>query len=493
MRPMATCYRHPTRETNVSCSNCGRPICPDCMTSTSVGMRCPECASQRTKVRNPVGAPTRADAPATYAIIGICVAAFVAELVGGGTSAFDGGGKIIREGGLFGPAGRRRREPYRIVTSAFLHAGLLHLGLNMFALYILGRLLEPAIGTARFVGIYAVSILGGSFGALLLDPNELTVGASGAIFGLMAAAFLIARSRGLDELASQIGFFVILNLVFTFSIPNISIGGHLGGLVGGALAALLINALERGRTSNAGTLEAAGLLALCAVAVVGGLLAADVERSPRPRLSARCSARAGSARRRARSRSRAGPRRLGVQEVGEQLDPVDEPRAGARERGGGVDRDHPPGAELAQTLAAAARLRGGLVDVEAARHRDDDLGLGGRDLLPGDDARLLAGTPETSSPPARAIISGTQWPPTKTGSSHSSAATRGRSRRRRRASTAASRASQVRQQPVAARGLAGRGGEPRRGRRAPRRASRGRARAPPAGSAGAPATARTSS
>ena len=108
----------------------------------------------------------------------------------------------------------------------------------MFALYVLGTLLEPAIGTARFVGIYVVSILGGAFGALLLDPTELTVGASGGIFGLMAAAFLIARDRGLDELASQVGFFVVINLVFTFSIPGISIGGHIGGLVGGALAAL---------------------------------------------------------------------------------------------------------------------------------------------------------------------------------------------------------------------------------------------------------------
>lgn len=271
---MATCYRHPTRETKVSCSNCGRPICPDCMTSTSVGMRCPECARQRTRVRNPVGAPTRSDAPATYALIAICVAAFVAELVGGGGGALDGGGKIIHEGGLFGPL-VADGEQYRIVTSAFLHAGILHLGLNMFALYILGSLLEPAIGTARFVGIYAVSILAGSCGALVLDPNELTVGASGGIFGLMAAAFLIARHRGLDELASQIGFFVVLNLVFTFSISNISIGAHLGGLVGGALAALLINVLERDRSSNSSWMEGAGLLVLCVVAVAGALLAAD--------------------------------------------------------------------------------------------------------------------------------------------------------------------------------------------------------------------------
>jgi membrane associated rhomboid family serine protease len=271
---MATCYRHPDRETNVSCANCGRPICPDCMTSTPVGMRCPECAHQRTRVRAPLMAGRRSDAPATYALIAICVAAFVAELFAGGASSFDGGGKLIREGGLFA-AGVANGEPYRIVTSAFLHAGLLHLGLNMFALYILGTLLEPAIGSARFLGIYAASVLAGSFGALLLDPNELTVGASGGIFGIMAAAFLIARNRGLDQLASQIGFFVILNLVFTFSIPNISIGGHIGGLIGGGLAALLVNALERRRVANAAVIEGLGLVALCVIAVAGALISAN--------------------------------------------------------------------------------------------------------------------------------------------------------------------------------------------------------------------------
>ncbi|MQA75440.1 MAG: rhomboid family intramembrane serine protease [Solirubrobacterales bacterium] len=271
---MATCYRHPNRETNVSCSNCGRPICPDCMTSTPVGMRCPECAGQRTRVRTPAGTGRRSNAPATYALIAICVAAYLAEMFAGGSSSLDGGGKLIREGGLFA-GGVADGEPYRIVTSAFLHAGLLHLGLNMFALYILGVLLEPAIGTARFIGIYAASVLAGSFGALILDPNQLTVGASGGIFGLMAAAFLIARHRGLDQLASQIGFFVVLNLVFTFSISNISIGGHIGGLIGGGLAALLVNTLERRRVANAAVIEGVGLLALCAVAVVGALISAD--------------------------------------------------------------------------------------------------------------------------------------------------------------------------------------------------------------------------
>jgi membrane associated rhomboid family serine protease len=273
---MATCYRHPQRDTNVSCSNCDRPICPDCMTSTPVGMRCPECARQRTKVKSPIGAPTRTDAPATYAIIGLCVAAFLFELAGGGTSSLDGGGKVIRDFGLFGPA-VADGEQYRIVTSAFLHAGLLHLGLNMFVLYWLGTLLEPAVGTARFVAIYAASILGGSFVALLLDPDQLTVGASGGVFGLMAAAFLIARHRGLDQLASQIGFFVIINLVFTFSISNISVGAHLGGLAGGALAGLLITIVERRRPSNAQLVEIGGMLVLCAVAVIGALLTANAQ------------------------------------------------------------------------------------------------------------------------------------------------------------------------------------------------------------------------
>ncbi len=270
---MATCYRHPERETNVSCSNCDRPICPDCMISTPVGMRCPDCARQRTEVRNPTGVASRSDAPATYVLIGICVAAFLIELAGG-AGATTAGGAITADGGLFA-AGVAGGEPYRIVTSAFLHAGLLHLGLNMFALYILGTLLEPALGTARFLGIYFVSVLAGAFGALLLTPDELTVGASGGIFGLMSAAFIVARDRGLDQLASQIGFFVILNLVFTFGASNISVGGHVGGLVGGAVAALILTQLGRSRASNRNLIEGVAIVGLGAIAVAAALIAAN--------------------------------------------------------------------------------------------------------------------------------------------------------------------------------------------------------------------------
>ena len=253
------------------------------MTTTPVGMRCPECAQQKTQVRNPVGAAGRNDAPATYALIALCVIAYVAELAGGGGLSGTGGGTATEEGGLFayglnssGEAiGVAFGQPYRLITAAFLHAGLIHLAFNMFALYILGTLLEPAIGTARFLGIYFVSVLSGSFLVMVMDPEQLTVGASGGIFGLMSAAFLIARNRGLDELASQIGFFVIINLVITFSVNNISIGGHIGGLIGGAVAAFVINMLERSRMPNAKTIEYAVLIGLCAATFIGGILAAE--------------------------------------------------------------------------------------------------------------------------------------------------------------------------------------------------------------------------
>jgi membrane associated rhomboid family serine protease len=270
---MATCYRHPGRETNVACSNCGRAICPDCMTPTPVGMRCPDCAGQTTPVRRLQTGISRGAMPATMALIAINVGAFLVELAGGGgvSGAAGTGGSVIRDAAINGPK-VADGEWWRIVTGAFLHAGFLHIALNMFALYILGSLLEPGIGSARFVGVYFVSLLVGSFGALLLSPNENTVGASGAIFGLMSAAFLMARRRGLEQLASQLGVYVIINLAFTFGVGGISVGGHLGGLIGGALAALAIIAAER--RSRPELLEAGAMLALSAIAVAGALAVA---------------------------------------------------------------------------------------------------------------------------------------------------------------------------------------------------------------------------
>jgi membrane associated rhomboid family serine protease len=269
---MATCYRHPGRETNVSCSNCGRPICPDCMTVTPVGMRCPECARERTQVRRIAPGLRAGSAPATYALIALNVGAFFAELATGAGAGFGVHGSVIDNAGLFGPA-VADGDWWRLVTAGFLHAGFLHIAFNMYVLFILGTLLEPGIGTARFLGVYFVSLLAGSFGALLLSPNEVTVGASGAIFGLMSAAFIVARHRGIEQLAGQIGLFIGFNLLFTFGVSGISIGGHLGGLIGGALAGLLVVYSER-RARRPVELEALGMLALAAISVAGSLAVA---------------------------------------------------------------------------------------------------------------------------------------------------------------------------------------------------------------------------
>jgi membrane associated rhomboid family serine protease len=240
-----TCYRHPNRETGVSCSNCGRPICPDCMTPTPVGMRCPECARERTKVTRGAVGPGRYDTPATFGLIAINAAVFLAEVATGHGGLGTISSSLIPEFGLFGPS-VASGEWYRLFTSAFLHAGLFHIAGNMILLYFLGRILEPAIGTPRFVGVYLASLFAGSFGALLLSPDSLSIGASGAVFGILAATFVIARGRGVDALASTVGVIILLNLAFSFGVPGISIGAHLGGLIAGVLCALFILAGERG-------------------------------------------------------------------------------------------------------------------------------------------------------------------------------------------------------------------------------------------------------
>ncbi len=259
---MPTCYRHPSRETGVSCSNCGNPICPDCMTTTSVGMRCPDCASQKTQVRtvrNMTDEPTL-----TYVLIAINVVVAFGTLFSGGGST-SAGGTLLDDGGL-SRFDIEQGEYWRLVTSGFLHAGLLHLLFNMFGLYILGGLLEPAIGRLRFGTIYVVSLLAGAFGALLLQPEGLTVGASGAIFGLMGAAVIVMRSRGMNPMESGLGLWIGLNLLITFTIPNISIGGHIGGLLGGALAAfVLVDLRERVRVPEIAGLLLAGAIGVASV------------------------------------------------------------------------------------------------------------------------------------------------------------------------------------------------------------------------------------
>lgn len=233
------------------------------MTPTPVGMRCPECARQRTRVTRGVGeASLAARAPATLILIALNVAAFFAEIATGAGGFGTITSSLIPEFGLFGPS-VAEGEWYRLLTSAFLHANLYHIGGNMLLLFFLGRILEPGIGTARFVAIYFVALFAGSFGALLVSPNNLSIGASGAVFGVLAATFVIARGRGVDALASSVGILILLNLAFSFGVRGISVGAHLGGLAAGFLCALLILAGERGHLGEKHTpME---LLAMAAV------------------------------------------------------------------------------------------------------------------------------------------------------------------------------------------------------------------------------------
>ena len=227
------------------------------MTPTPVGMRCPECSRQKTKVRT---ARTLTGEPQlTYFLIAVNVIAFLAMTSSGG-SLTDPGGSVYQHGALYGPL-VADGEWWRIVTAGFLHAGIIHIAFNMYFLYFLGTIIEPMIGKLRFGLIYAVSLLGGSFGALLLSPNTPTVGASGAVFGLMGAAILAMRARGIDPMQSGLGVTLLLNLGITFLIPGISKGGHVGGLVAGAIVGyVLFEIADRRRSAERPVLAACVVL-----------------------------------------------------------------------------------------------------------------------------------------------------------------------------------------------------------------------------------------
>jgi len=228
-----------------------------------------------TKVVRGVGeASLFSRAPATFILIGLNVAVFLAEIASG-TGGLEGQGtSLIPEFGLFGPS-VTGGEWYRLVTSGFIHGGLWHIVSNMVLLYFLGRILEPGIGTPRFVAVYFTSLLAGSFGALLLTPLGLTFGASGAVFGVMAATFVIARGRGVDALASTVGILLLLNLAFSFGASGVSLGAHLGGLASGLLCAATILAGERGMLGQRHfPAEMIAMAAFAVLAVIGAFAVA---------------------------------------------------------------------------------------------------------------------------------------------------------------------------------------------------------------------------
>lgn len=227
-----TCYRHPRATARIRCQRCERYICPQCYNPAAVGVLCPECAgpaatsSQKVRVKWRLGSGKPI---VTYWIIGICVFFYLVDLIFPRLSLWLG---FIPAFSLI--------QPWRFVTTAFMHGGLAHIFMNMFVLLQLGYILEPLLGKFRFLSLYLLSALGGSVAVLVIgvffEPHLLyanTVGASGAVFGLFAALFVIERHVGSSAIG--IGIILAINFVWGLFTPNISWEGHLGGLLTGAM------------------------------------------------------------------------------------------------------------------------------------------------------------------------------------------------------------------------------------------------------------------
>jgi membrane associated rhomboid family serine protease len=275
MSDVPHCYRHPNRETLVSCSECGRPICEDCMTFAPVGIRCPDHASVGAPANNPARTVrtarrrlTSQAAPATMALIALNVLVYIVTVVRG-VGLNDPQGTLYYKGALFvsnvflPDQGLASGEWWRMLTATFLHANLIHLGMNMLVLYMLGIAVEQALGTGRFLMVYVASGIAGSAGAILLSPNSPTVGASGAIYGILGA-LLVLEYLATGSFAGQAMGFIVINLAITFAIPGISIGGHLGGLAGGIVGTY---ALARTRFSRSAVLGPALVAGVALVSI----------------------------------------------------------------------------------------------------------------------------------------------------------------------------------------------------------------------------------
>jgi membrane associated rhomboid family serine protease len=266
---LPTCYRHPDRETGLSCSECGRPICTECMTPAAVGIRCPDHAGTTRRIPTPrvVRRTSVGTTPAliTRILIGINVVIFLITIVqGAGMNA--PGGDLFARFALFGPA-VAQGDWWRLFTSAFLHANLIHIGFNMLALWWFGAPVEEYLGRARFLGLYIVSGLAGSAGALYTNKG-VTVGASGAIFGVLGAMAVIEWATTGKLLGGNAITLIVINLAiglaYNTSGGNISIGGHIGGLIGGVLCTLAFGRWGKGHAAY-GRLGIAGIVGLVLV------------------------------------------------------------------------------------------------------------------------------------------------------------------------------------------------------------------------------------
>lgn len=285
------CYRHPGRESHIRCQRCERPICPDCMHDASVGFQCPECIAEGRKTtrsaRTTFGGlrPTNA-ATTSMVLIGINVVVWIAVMISGGAGSRlfnllvlrpDGvcdlqngflnvqvGEAVCSAGGGVWLPGVADGAWWQLMTSAFTHVAPLHLAFNMFALYLFGPQLELYFGRARYLALYLISALTGSAAVYWFSPQfSPTLGASGAVYGLMGALLVISLKVRINVQGLLV--LIGINLLLTFTISNISWQGHLGGLVGGAAAAAVLVYAPRQRRTP---LQVAGLVALTALTIV---------------------------------------------------------------------------------------------------------------------------------------------------------------------------------------------------------------------------------
>jgi membrane associated rhomboid family serine protease len=285
-----TCYRHPDREAYIKCQRCGRVICPDCMRDSAVGFQCPECVKEGSRStrsgRTAYGGLRPGNAGITcMVLIGINIAVWLVAVSTGGYRSkimewfvlrpqglcvepqgfFDSDGLSCPRGGTLLP-GVADGAYWQLVTSTFSHVAIWHLGFNMLAIWVLGPQLELAIGRTRFLALFLLSGIAGSTLVYWIGPEYTrfgTLGASGAVFGLMGALLVIAYKVKAD--VQQILIWIGINAVLTFTIPNISWQGHLGGLVGGmVIAAILVYAPRERRTQ----VQVAGLTVFALLLVV---------------------------------------------------------------------------------------------------------------------------------------------------------------------------------------------------------------------------------
>lgn len=252
-----TCYRHPDREAYVSCQRCERLICPACQVESAVGFLCPDDAGgtpkqlgrQRSRLR--MGERPQL----TVEIMIITAAVWLLQL-----SPI---GQTLEIYFAYTPLATTI-APWQMLTAAFLHGSWLHLLFNMYTLYIFGQVLEPMLGRARFLALYLIAAFGGSVAVLLFsDPASTVVGASGAIYGLMGAYFVLLRAIG--ERSGQLTGLIAINLIFSFISPGISWQAHIGGLLVGAAVAAIYSATRKPEQK---TLQGLGLLLLIASLIV---------------------------------------------------------------------------------------------------------------------------------------------------------------------------------------------------------------------------------